>query len=235
MRFLVTNDDGFEAAGIRLLAKVAAKFGDVTVVAPECEQSGMSHRITFDRGLKFKQQGDVGSKVYSVDGTPADCVRIAVATMNQDFDCVLSGVNDGGNLGVDVYYSGTVAAAREAALLGLPAMAISQYRSQYTESFDWESQEPVIERLLGNYLEELKNKKPIWLNCNLPDPIDCGQQESEFVECETDQQPLPNQYSESPDGFAMSFRYRDRPRKEGRDLDVCFGGNVSVCRFEISP
>ena len=234
MRLLVTNDDGIGAAGIELLAKVAAKIGDVTVVAPGVEQSGMSHRITFDRPLKIKRQGSGDGQIFSVNGTPADCVRIAIATSEQDFDCVLSGVNDGANLGVDVFYSGTVAAAREAALLGLPAIAISQFRSKYAEPFDWDSQEQVVERLLKTYLVDLKKEKPGWLNCNLPDPIDCDQQEPTFVECETDYQPLPNKYSESEDGFAMSFKYRDRSRKAGRDLDVCFGGNVAVCRFEIA-
>lgn len=233
MRFLVTNDDGLGAAGIELLAKVAARFGDVTVVAPECEQSGMSHRITFDRALKLKRYSE-HKQLYSVDGTPADCVRIAVAKLSEDFDCVLSGVNDGANLGVDVYYSGTVAAAREAALLGLPSIAISQYRSRYAEKFDWQPQEPIVERLLKNYLVDRKIENRCWLNCNLPDPIDCDQQEPSFVECETDYQPLPNQYSDSDGSFALSFKYRDRPRQQGKDLDVCFGGSVSVCRFEVA-
>lgn len=242
MRFLVTNDDGVGAAGIELLAKVAAKFGEVTVVAPEFEQSGMSHKITFEPGLKIKRvessELPAGTaniqQVFSVNGTPADCVRLAVATLPNDFDWVLSGVNDGANLGVDVFYSGTVAAAREAALLGLPAIAISQYRSKYAQPFDWTPQEQVVERLLKAYISGQKRSKPHWLNCNLPDPIDYPQNNPEFVECETDYHPLPNKYVESEDGLALAFKYQERPRYPGKDLDVCFGGNVAICRFEVA-
>ena len=126
-RILVSNDDGAEAPGIKLLERIAADLSrDVWVVAPEQEQSGASHSLTTRRPLRMRE---VGARRYVVDGTPTDCLLLAAKRLFRDRrpDLVLSGVNAGGNLGEDLMYSGTVAAAREAALLGIPAIALSQY------------------------------------------------------------------------------------------------------------
>ena len=139
MKLLITNDDGFSAPGIQLLANVAAEFGQVTVVAPACQQSGISHRITFENPLNLVEKG---TNAYSVDGTPADCVRVALSLWEGEFDCVLSGINDGANLGVDIYYSGTVAAAREATFFGLRSIAFSQYRANYQSSQSFDLRKP---------------------------------------------------------------------------------------------
>lgn len=122
---LITNDDGVHATGLRTLRAEVAKFADVVVVAPTFEQSGMSHAITIDRPLRHV---DYGEDIHSIDGTPADCVYLAF--FEQRFlprrpDLVLSGINHGGNLGTSVFYSGTVAGAREAAVRGTPAIAFS--------------------------------------------------------------------------------------------------------------
>ncbi|HEX2582341.1 MAG TPA: 5'/3'-nucleotidase SurE [Dongiaceae bacterium] len=127
-RILVTNDDGIHAPGLRVLERVARQLSsDVWVVAPETEQSGMAHSLTLHRPLRLHK---LGRRRYAVSGTPTDCVLVAVNHLLKDKvpALVLSGVNRGANLGEDITYSGTVAAAMESALLGLPAIAMSQVR-----------------------------------------------------------------------------------------------------------
>ncbi len=125
-KILVTNDDGFHADGIGVLETLARKLsGDVWVVAPETEQSCKSHSLTLDRPLNIKQ---VSERKFHVNGTPSDTVLLAINHIFKDQkpDLVLSGINYGRNAGVDVTYSGTVAAAMEATILGVPAIALSQ-------------------------------------------------------------------------------------------------------------
>lgn len=124
-RLLLTNDDGIQAKGLKLLEKIARSLcKDVWVVAPESEQSGASHSLTLHRPLRVRQ---VSKQRFAVDGTPTDCVMIAINKLLSDNrpTLVLSGINAGGNLGEDVTYSGTIAAAMEATLLGVPAIAFS--------------------------------------------------------------------------------------------------------------
>ena len=126
-RILITNDDGIHAAGLRLLAREAARFGEVTVVAPSEEQSAMSHGITVRRTLEIHPvtEGFTGMDAWSVTGKPADCVIMARERLDLAFDLVLSGINHGTNLGIDVNYSGTVGAASEGILCGVPSAAFS--------------------------------------------------------------------------------------------------------------
>lgn len=125
---LVTNDDGIEAPGIAALAEALRAEADVTIVAPAHENSAMGHAITVLRDLRFEPVHKNGILWgYGLEGTPADCVKIAVQVLAADrpFDLVVSGINAGQNCGINILYSGTVAAAREAAVLGLPAIAVS--------------------------------------------------------------------------------------------------------------
>lgn len=123
MRILVTNDDGVLAAGVQALGRALAECGEVTVVAPDRERSATSHSLTLRAPLRVHW---VSERVASVDGTPTDCVLLAVhALLERRPDLVVSGVNHGPNLGDDVYYSGTVAGAMEGALIGIPAIAVS--------------------------------------------------------------------------------------------------------------
>ena len=127
MHILLTNDDGIEAAGLKALTARVRALGRVTVAAPDRERSGVGHAITLDGRLGCRRLADDGAVVrYAVAGTPADCVKLAVsALVERPIDLVLSGVNAGGNAGVSALYSGTVAGAIEAAMVGLPAVAIS--------------------------------------------------------------------------------------------------------------
>ena len=128
MRILITNDDGIEALGIKLLVEWAKKLGEVTVVAPKVEQSGKSHGIELTRPIEVLDRSDLyGIEAYSVDSTPADCIRFGILGMKRKYDLVLSGINKGANLGKDIVYSGTVGAIFEAAALDHKALALSTF------------------------------------------------------------------------------------------------------------
>src|SRR6266481_2589643 len=124
MRILIANDDGIYSPGIAMLAEVAAKFGDVRIVAPDVEQSSAGHSITALRPLSYKRTPIGNFDAYRVNGTPADCVALG-AYHWEKVDVVLSGINLGSNLGNALWHSGTLAAAKQAALLGLRGIALS--------------------------------------------------------------------------------------------------------------
>ena len=128
MRILITNDDGIEALGIKLLVEWAKGLGEVTVVAPKVEQSGKSHGIELTRPIEVLDRSELyGVEAYSVDSTPADCVRFAILGLGRKYDLVFSGINKGANLGKDIVYSGTVGAIFEAAALDHKAIAFSTF------------------------------------------------------------------------------------------------------------
>lgn len=124
-RILVTNDDGYSADGLQALAEALEGLGEVWVVAPQGEQSGVSHALTLDRPLRVRP---LGGRRFAVDGTPTDCVTLGISKILEDRppSLVVSGINPGANMGADVHYSGTVSAAFEGVILGYPAMAVSQ-------------------------------------------------------------------------------------------------------------
>ena len=123
MKILLSNDDGYRAEGIRRLAEALEDLGSVTIVAPERNRSGAGHSLTLDSPLRVFQ---VTENTYYVNGTPTDCVHLAISGLfEHEHDIVVSGVNDGANLGDDVLYSGTVAGAIEGRFLGLPTIAVS--------------------------------------------------------------------------------------------------------------
>ena len=163
MKILVSNDDGYFAPGITLLAEALRQLGEVTVVAPERDRSGASNSLTLDRPLTVRR---AANGYFSVNGTPTDCVHIAVTGL-LDFtpDVVVSGVNLGANMGDDTIYSGTVAAAVEGYLLGIPSVAVS-LASKAGEHF--ESAIGVALQLV----ERLRRRpfgEPVLLNVNVPD------------------------------------------------------------------
>lgn len=137
MRILITNDDGLHASQLVPLIKWWQRHGEVTVFVPKVEQSGKSHSFQIREPFEVKQvELEPGLTVWSVDSTPADCVRIAVLGMEMQFDLVVSGVNRGLNMGADIMYSGTVAAASEAVNLGMNALALSTNPENYDHATD---------------------------------------------------------------------------------------------------
>jgi 5'-nucleotidase len=163
---LISNDDGFHAAGIAALRKAMAGLGKLMIVAPAAEQSGTSHAITVANPLKVKKQKfDGRHEGYSVNGTPADCVKIATSVLLDRLpQLVVSGVNLGPNVGISVIYSGTVAAAAEGAILDIPSMAVSL--DTFTNP-RWDTAAHVARRLAGKILR--KGLPPAtMLNVNIP-------------------------------------------------------------------
>lgn len=153
MRILVTNDDGVYAPGLAALRKLAAEIGDVTVVAPATQQSAVSHSITFTNMVTrpVRIDGDDGFDAVAVDGSPADCVRLAVLKlMPEPPDLVVSGINAGANVGIHVFYSGTIGAAAEGAMLGLPGIAFSTASREGPPDFARAAElcRPVLRRLI---------------------------------------------------------------------------------------
>ena len=165
MRVLVSNDDGVEAPGIRILAARLAAVGEVTVVAPDRDRSGASNSLTLDQPIRVKR---LDNGHYRVAGTPTDCVHLALTGMLAvEPDIVVSGINNAANLGDDVIYSGTVAAAMEGRFLGLPAIAVSLCsRDHRGEHFDAaaEAAAVIMQRLLVDPLPA-----NTILNVNVPD------------------------------------------------------------------
>jgi 5'/3'-nucleotidase len=164
MRILISNDDGIYSPGIAPLAKAAARFGDVRIVAPDIEQSSMSHAITSSRPLRFKRIHLDHVEAYSVNGTPADCVALGMHRWGH-VDLVLSGINLGLNLGNSLWHSGTLAAAKQAALLGARGIAFSTNVSDSREP-DFAALEPYVAKVL----DLLMPRKTLCLiNVNLPE------------------------------------------------------------------
>ena len=124
LKIVIANDDGIDAPGLAALVRCARRLGDVVIVAPQHPQSGIAHRVTTREPILINE---LEANRHSIDGTPADCARIALKVIAPDAGWLISGINPGANLGSDVYNSGTVAAAREAAILGYRAIAVSQY------------------------------------------------------------------------------------------------------------
>ena len=167
MRILLSNDDGYSAPGLESLARALSGIADITVVAPERERSGASNSLTLDRPLSLKR---AANGFYYVNGTPSDCVHLAVTGMLDHLpDMVVSGVNRGANMGDDTLYSGTVAAATEGFLLGVPALAVSMSVQQGIH-FDTAARmaRQIVERFQHDRLVG-PSGEPLLLNLNVPD------------------------------------------------------------------
>jgi 5'-nucleotidase len=165
VRLLLSNDDGIESPGLRALAERLGRAAEVVVVAPTEEQSAQSHSLTMTRPLRLLPRG---SGWWAVNGTPADCVYVAVhhVMLGALPDLVVSGINNGSNLGSDVHYSGTVAAAREACLHGFQSIAVSLHRTE-SDVHHWETAAEVAARAVRE-LHHQPLPKGVFLNINVP-------------------------------------------------------------------
>lgn len=228
MHILLTNDDGIDAPGLAALraclAPLSAQGIRYSVVAPDQNRSECGHSVTTQRALKVRQ---TEANAWSVDGTPVDCVRLALSDLVPEVDMVLSGVNDGGNLGVDLLVSGTFAAAKEGFLRGLPAVALSHYRHP-SRPRTWEHVPRWLRALLVEAIDRASTDKFL-LNINLPAADPQGM--PECVECDVDHSPFDVRYeSLESNAFLLRSSYQDRPRKTGSDVEHCFGGKITVTR-----
>ena len=229
-RILITNDDGIYAPGLARLAKAALKFGEVWVVAPKEERSAASHSITLRHPFEIHPSGFLYDEVhaFSCSGTPADCVRAGIRyAMPEKPDAVLAGINFGYNVGTDVQYSGTVAAALEGSFQGIPSIAFSE-----TITGRWEVTNAYLERILGELIFKDPGPQTIW-NVNFPDCFlaDCGgvlydQAVSEGMIYED----FYEKWEDLPDGGVLvkARGVRDARAKEGTDLYAVMHNYVSV-------
>ena len=231
MKILLTNDDGIDAAGLdALFESVSLAFdhsAQVVVVAPDRGRSECGHSVTTGRPLTFQQRK---ADWFSLDGTPVDCVRAALASLAPEVDLVVSGVNAGANLGVDLLVSGTFAAAREAAMHGIPAMAVSHYRRPDVP-VTWDH----VPNWLAETLVEFANKiagdadqddAALW-NVNLP-AIDPLLPPPPRVRCGVDSQPLVRKAKNVGETLYLESNFHGRPRQAGCDVELCFSGQMTI-------
>lgn len=223
LQLLLTNDDGIAAEGLEALRIAATTIGDPLIVAPiECH-SGGGHRVTTHAAIRLQRDGD---RRCAIDGTPADCVRIALDSVAPQTNWVLAGINHGGNLGADVFMSGTVAAVREGVLHGRPGIAVSHYHRKGIDPLDW----PRAGRWLVPILRDLVSrpwKSGTFWNVNLPH-LSADAADPPVVFCPVDHSPLPLSFEADGDLRRYNGIYHDRPRQPGSDIDVCFSGRISV-------
>lgn len=252
--FLITNDDGIDAEGLQSLYRAIAPIGSVAVVAPDTVRSCCSHAVTTAESLEVHK---VDACSWKVSGTPADCVRVAIKYLKIRPKWVLSGVNEGGNLGVDIHYSGTVAGAREAALLGFSSMSISQYlRRDRPRNWPMSAQRAIY---AWRQLRSIELPKDQFWNVNLP-VVDHLQAELTIAHVEPESQMLsykfesiddsPKANCSTPDRQQTSTfmddtkgssqiikycsNYQMRPRSESFDVAECFSGKITASRLKTA-
>jgi 5'-nucleotidase len=223
----LTNDDGWDAPGLKALREGMLGLGRCRVIAPLCPVSGCGHRVTTHGSITVTH---FGPDEVAVAGTPADCVRLALHHLAPDVDWVLSGINAGGNLGTDVYHSGTVAAVREGALHGLPGIALSHYLAR-DRVVDWSRAARWAQAIVCRLVTQPWERGTFW-NVNFPhlrpeDP------EPNVVFCSLDPSPLPLYYHVEGDEAAYAGDYQTRMRRPGSDIDVCFGGQIGVTLIRL--
>ena len=258
MRITLTNDDGYDAPGLRALYEAVAAWNgvEVEVVAPARVQSGKSHSLSNAFSCRVIDRPSMG-RVTVVDGTPADCVRCALTRSDRPRpDWILAGINRGGNLGVDIYYSGTVAAAREAAICGIKAIAISQLVVS-GEDDDWPTARGAADGVLaalcqpdrcppaavdGDLFEQTRRQvadlgtgdgaTTVCWNVNLPKcPAGTAMTGVRLVPASTDPLPLDYDRAEQDDGthrLAYAGRYADRITTPGTDVHIVFHHGIAI-------
>ena len=225
----MTNDDGYGAPGLVALQGAVRRLElDFEVVAPSGPVSGCGHAVTTHQKIQSRPEPAGG---WSVDGMPADCVRLGLHRFVPQATWVISGINAGGNLGVDIFHSGTVAAVREAVFHGRKGIAFSHYIAKnhticWPQAEIWAS--VVLKDLLGRDLPP----NAFW-NVNLP----CLAEDApmpEVVHCPWDRSPLPLDYLYDANSAYYNGVYHQRPRVEGADVSVCFGGRIAVSLVRLA-
>lgn len=222
---LLTNDDGVDAAGLAALRAAASTVTSrepLTVAPAECH-SGGGHRVTTHDPIRVATRSQ---SVLTIDGTPPDCVRVALTQIAPHVDWVLAGINHGGNLGADVFMSGTVAAVREAVLHGKPGIAASYYHRKGFDPLDWERAARWLAPILKDLMSRSWSPGSFW-NVNLPH-LAAGSPDPEIEFCNLDPSPLPVRFRAEGDLLHYAGNYHERPRVAGSDVDCCFRGKISI-------
>jgi 5'-nucleotidase len=234
MTWLLTNDDGVFAPGLAALARSLSS-QPVLVVAPQSQHSGCGHQVTTHAPLQLTSIaephfGDHMDRIFGLSGTPVDCVRVARFHLDPAITFVLSGINAGGNLGIDCHMSGTIAAVREAALHGIPGIALSQYHRRSTP-IDWGQASRWTAKVLETLLP-LPLKPGYFWNVNFPhrDPTDA---DPDLVFCLPSQCPLPVSFRVEGNSLHYEGIYAMRDREPGSDVEVCLGGQIAVTQLSI--
>jgi 5'-nucleotidase len=236
LRILVTNDDGVESPGIIHLGESLRELGDVTVVAPDGDRSAISHRVTFNNPVEIAPVLGRSVPTFSCSGTPADCVVLGAYEACGGFpDLVVSGINQGANLGDDINYSGTVAAAIEASVIGIPAIAISlSIRWGREEAFHWETASELVLRLVREWRTRLP--KTSFLNVNVPN-VPAQQLRGIRVTRQGrkryEERLLRLPSAENAASFRISGRFDFQTAGEGTDLEAVREGYASVTPVSI--
>lgn len=238
MRLVLSNDDGVQADGIATLHALLESRFSCLIVAPAGPQSGVGHSVTTKTPMRLEE---LEPGRFALAGTPADCTRVALGRRgafardhlgDSEPIWLIAGINHGANLGVDIHISGTAAAAREAAILGFPAIAISQYVGRHRAP-DWTA----TARRAGPALDALFDRPPrpghFW-NVNLPHPADESTQH-EIVFCPIDPSPHAFQFENRSGELHWVSDFHARPRLSGHDIDVCMGGEISITEIPIQP
>ena len=235
MHFLLTNDDGITAPGLQALEQAIRLLPDssLTIVAPATEQSQCGHRVTTRDELAVRRHAE---RRYSVKGTPADCVRVALFALGLKPDFVISGVNAGGNMGQDLYISGTVAGAREAAFHGIPAAAFSHYIIKELV-MDWPRVSLWTRDLVSELTAQPLEDGEFW-NVNYPHIEPGPSMLPERVSCTPCRAPLNVAFENSKTRGTTSHHrytasYASRPAEAGSDVAVCFGGRIAVSKLRV--
>jgi 5'-nucleotidase len=228
LKVVLTNDDGIDAAGLQMLYRCVRNSGQIVVVAPDRPQSGIGHRVTTRSAIRVEQ---LDADKFSVNGTPADCARLALKKLAPDAAWLIAGINPGANLGSDVYNSGTVAAAREAAILGVRSIAISQYIAKDHE-VNWELTGHYAEPILGMLMAKQLSKSHFW-NVNLPHPLAEGAAVA-FEFCGLDTNPHKYDFLINENEYSYKGSIHERPRKPGTDVAVCFDEKkIAITRIAV--
>lgn len=230
MHLLLSNDDGIHASGLKLLAEALAPIGKITVVAPSRNRSAASNSLTLERPIRAQE---VAENWYSVDGTPTDCVHLAITgLLDEEPDIVVSGINEGANLGDDVIYSGTVAAAIEGRFLGLPAVAISS--NSFKPQFMKVAAE-VSYGLISKLSKSTFDNNSI-ININIPDVDKSSLKGIKTTRLGLRHKPMPAIRSEDPRGkpiFWVGAAGPEQEAGEGTDFHAVNNNYVSVSPMHL--
>ena len=232
MHILISNDDGYRAPGINALAAAMRRFGRVTIVAPDHNHSGASNSLTLNRPLTVEHMP--GTDLYVLSGTPSDCVHVAMTgLLDEKPDLVVSGINCGANMGDDTMYSGTVAAAIEGYLFGVPAIAFSQIDKGWAEL---DSAAKIAETVVERFLERRSQQGPVLLNVNMPNmPYEAiaGIRTTRLGRRQSAEPVIPEM---SPRGFPIYWlgaAGKPADAAEGTDFWATSHGYVSVTPLQV--